>query len=47
MEVTYSHDISQETKVGQIILDVLKVDFSSSEGTSALLPAWVLAADSL
>ena len=45
--LTYSHDLSQRSKVREVVLDVLEVDLSSAERATALLPAGVLAADLL
>ena len=39
--------MSQRSKVGEVVLDVLQVDLSSSEWATTLLPAGVLAADLL
>ena len=45
--LTHSHDLSQRSKVGEVVLDVLQVDLSSSEWATALLPAGVLVTDLL
>ena len=44
---THSHDLSQRSKVGEVVLDVLEVDLSSSEWATTLLPAGVLVPDLL
>ena len=44
---TYSNNGSQSTEIGKWVLDVLQLDLTSSEGTSALLPAGVLSAKRL
>jgi hypothetical protein len=44
---TYSNNGSQSTEIGKWVLDVLQLDLTSSEGTSTLLPAGVLAAKCL
>ena len=43
-KVTYSNNCSQSSESWKWVLDVLKVNLSSSEWASTLLPAGVLAA---